>query len=187
MKSDIMVDLETMDNVMTSSIVAIGAVECDLITGLIGSTYYRVVDLNDAPGTIDADTLYWWLEQSDSARRALTIQGKESHREMCLSFTKWVNSLETHNDKLRLWGNGASFDNSILQQAFRYQGLDFPLKFWNDRDMRTIVGFYPRQLQEIWRRTHLRTGTHHNALADAKHQIRYCSDILKELEVKELY
>lgn len=30
---DIMVDLETMDNVPTAAIVAIGAVQCDLTTG----------------------------------------------------------------------------------------------------------------------------------------------------------
>jgi len=183
---DIMVDLETMDNTMTAKIVSIGAVECDLTTGEQGSSYYRVVNLKDSPGTINAETLYWWLEQSDSARQALTIPGKESSKEMCESFTRWVSCLNSHNDTIRLWGNGASFDNAIIRQAFRYNGLEFPIKFWNDRDMRTIVGFYPSQLQEIWRRSHIRTGTHHNALDDCKHQIEYCTHILQELGVKEL-
>ena len=90
-------------------------------------------------------------------------------------------------------GNGASFDNAILRYAYRQCGKNLGpdsgpgVKFWNDRDMRTIVGFYPRQLQEKWRRTVLRKGDHHNALDDAKHQVRYCSDILKELGVNELY
>jgi hypothetical protein len=47
----------------------------------------------------------------------------------------------------------------------------------------------PNENIRLWGRKHsnYREGTHHNALADAKHQIKYCSDILKELGVKELY
>lgn len=184
---DIMVDLETMDNVPSAAIVAIGAVQCDLTTGETGSTYYRVIDLNDQPNTtINADTLYWWLGQSDSARQALTVDGKITLKEMCNTFNKWLKSLGEPIEHLRLWGNGASFDNAILRYSYRQCKKELNIKFWNDRDMRTIVGFYPKQLQETWRRENLRKGEHHNALADAEHQIWFCSAILKELGVKEL-
>jgi exodeoxyribonuclease VIII len=112
---------------------------------------------------------------------------------MCASFTKWLSSIDPSGDRLRLWGNGASFDNAILRQAYRncnrslHDDKGPGVKFWNDRDMRTIVGFYPKQLQSDWRKNNFRRGAHHNALDDAKHQVRYCSDILKELGVKELY
>lgn len=187
---DIMVDLETMDNVPSAAIVAIGAVECDLTTGEIGSEYYRVVDLNnqtDIGMTINADTLYWWLGQSEEAREALLIRGKIPLPAMCSSFNKWIDSLKAPNELIRMWGNGASFDNAIVRYAYRQVGEELPIKFWNDRDMRTIVGFFPRQMQMEWRRTHLRKGAHHNALHDAIHQVEYCSDILKELGVEELF
>lgn len=186
---DIMVDLETMDNVPSAAIVAIGAVQCDLTTGKTGSTYYRVIDLEGQDKlsmTLNAKTIYWWLKQSDGARQALTVPGKITLEAMCKSFTKWLLSIDSSGEKLRLWGNGASFDNAIIRYAYRQCGQKLPIEFWNDRDMRTIVGFYPKQLQEIWRRTHLRKGQHHNALDDAKHQVEYCSDILSELGVKEL-
>ena len=187
---DIMVDLETMDNVPSAAIVAIGAVQCDLTTGKTGSTFYRVIDLKDQDRfsmTINSETVYWWLQQSDGARQALCVEGKISLTHMCKEFNLWLNSLEQPLDNLRLWGNGASFDNAIIRYAYRQCEEELPIKFWNDRDMRTIVGFYPRQLQEQWRKGTLRRGDFHNALDDAKHQVRYCAKILGDLEVKELY
>jgi hypothetical protein len=186
MMNDIMVDLETMDNVPSAAIVSIGAVQCNLITGELGEEYYRVVDLKGQKGTINPETLYWWMGQSDSARQALLVEGKVPIVMMLAGFNSWLKSLSSP-EKLKLWGNGASFDNAIIRQTYRYYDMELPIPFWNDRDMRTIVGFYPRQLQEKWRRTSLRKGTHHNALDDAKQQVVYCSHILQELGVKELY
>jgi len=193
---DIMVDLETMDNVSSAAIVAIGAINCDLTTGEIGSEFYRVVDLKGQDKlnmTINSETLYWWLQNPKGARDALCVDGKIFLEDMCKKFTKWLESIDPSGERLRLWGNGASFDNAILRYAYRQCGQTLHndagpgIRFWNDRDMRTIVGFYPKQLQEKWRRATLRTGDHHNALDDAKHQVKYCSDILKELGVTELY
>jgi exodeoxyribonuclease VIII len=186
--NDIMVDLETMGKVADSAIASIGAVECNLITGETREEFYKVVDLNNQPNlTINPNTLYWWLKRSDAARLGLVVEGRLSLKETCEALHRWVSYLDAPNENIRLWGNGASFDNAILRYAFKQVDVNFPIEFWNDRDMRTIVGFYPNQLQDKWKHSNYREGTHHNALADAKHQIKYCSDILKELGVKELY
>jgi hypothetical protein len=192
MMKDIMVDIETMDNVASAAIVSIGAVQCNLITGELGAEYYRVIDLDgqaEIGMSLNAETIYWWMDQSELAREALLIKGKISLDAMCGSFSKWILHLDPSGEKMRLWGNGASFDNAIIRYAFRQCGhsLHESVKFWNDRDMRTIVGFYPRQLQEKWRRSNYRAGTAHNALDDAMHQVKYCSAILTDLGVKELY
>jgi hypothetical protein len=187
--NDIMFDLETMDNIGSSAIVSIGAVQCNLITGEFGDEYYRVVDLNGQESvgrTIDVQTMYWWLGQSDSARAALLIPGKILLEEMCASFKAWIEHLQNPKTK-RIWGNGASFDNAIIRSAFKSVGEEFPIPYWQDRDMRTIVGFYPKSMQEDWRWRNVRKGTHHNALDDAKYQVKYCSHILQELGVEELY
>ncbi len=184
---DIMLDLETMDTVASAAIVAIGAVHCDLTTGEIGSTYYRAVELKYQKGTIFGETLYWWLDQSDAARQALLVEGKLTVPQLCDNFNKWLKSLGEPLEHLRLWGNGASFDNATLRYIYRQYEKELPIKFWNDRDMRTVLGFYPRKLQEEWRNNNRRKGDHHNALADAKHQVKYCSDILKDLGVTELF
>ena len=190
--NDIMIDLETMDNVGSSTIVSIGAVHCNIITGEIGEIYYRVVDLKgqDALGrTIDPLTLYWWLGQSTGARQGILAPGKILLEEMCNSFKAWIEHLTypVSPKHLRLWGNGASFDNAIVRSAFKSCGIEFPLPFWQDRDMRTIVGFYPDSLQKEWKLKNQRVGTYHNAADDAKYQVKYCSNILQELGVEELY
>ena len=190
--NDIMIDLETMDNVGSSAIVAVGAVQCNLITGELGEEYYRVIDLNgqDKFGrTMDPQTIYWWLRQSDGAREALLAPGKILLEEMCTSFKAWAEHLTfpISPAHMRVWGNGASFDNAIIRSTFKAVGVEFPIPFWQDRDMRTIVGFFPKSMQEEWRWKNLRKGTHHNAIDDAKYQVKYCSHILQELGVKELY
>jgi hypothetical protein len=194
---DIMLDLETMDSVRSASVVSIGAIQCNLITGEMGKTYYRVVELKgqmEDGATISTDTLYWWLQQSQGARDGIVIEGRILLTDMCTSFSKWLNSLSNSTNTgtispkyLRLWGNGASFDNAIIRHVFERCKVPMPIDFWNDRDMRTIVGFYPRQLQDTYRRNNIRTGVYHNALDDCKYQIKYCSHILKELGVTELY
>ena len=179
-------DIKTMDNINSAAILSIGAVQCDLTTGKTGKEYYRVIDLKGQPElglTLNAETIYWWLGQSRGATEALLVGGKILLTDMCISFNKWLQSLEGNTRKYRMWGNGASFDNAILRHAYRRCEIEFPIPFWNDRDMRTI----PKTMQETWRWNNLREGTHHNALDDAKHQVKYCSHILKELGVEELW
>lgn len=186
-----MVDLETMDNVGTSAIVSIGAVQCNLTTGEIGDTFYRVVDLVgqiEAGRTINPDTLYWWLGQSEGARGALTVPGKLLLAHMLDEFNAWLLALSNNTPgHLRLWGNGASFDNAILRNAYRSYHQDLCIPFWQDRDMRTILGFFPKSMQEAYRKNNMRVGTYHNPKDDCLHQIKYCSHVLQELGVRELY
>lgn len=190
MMTDIMLDLETMDNTATSAILSVGAVACNLVTGEIYDTYYRVVDLQyqqENGFTFNPSTIYWWLGQTQGARRALTIPGKILLEEMCKSFDKWIRHQEGNSQSFRLWGNGASFDNAIIRHAFSRFEKEFPIPFWQDRDVRTVVGFYPYKLFREWKLDNQREGTYHNALDDAKYQVAYCSHILQELGVEELH
>jgi exodeoxyribonuclease VIII len=188
MMNDIMVDLETLDNVASSAIVSIGAVQCDLTTGKTGEEYYRVIELQDQLDfgfTVNASTLNWWMKQSLGARSVFNVDGKILPIEMCNTFSMWLASLG-NPDNFRMWGNGASFDNAILRYFYSKYGQIFPIPFWNDRDMRTIVGFYPQSLQKDWKIKNQRMGTYHNALDDAKYQVKYCTHILQELGVERL-
>ena len=66
--------------------------------------------------------------------------------------------------KARVWGNGASFDNPILANAYRAVNLDPPWRFWNDRCYRTVKSMFGKNVKLE------RIGEHHNALDDAKSQ-----------------
>lgn len=184
-----MCDLETMSNVGNSVICSVGLVHCNIITGETGDTFYRVIDIQeqiDDGFNINADTLYWWLSQSDGARQGIIGKGQPTLTRVCSSIIKWLNSLGNPK-KFRLWGNGASFDNAILRTAFANKGFEFPIDFWNDRDMRTVVGYCPDEMVRNWKIKNQRIGTYHNALDDAKYQVKLCSYIHKELGVKEIY
>lgn len=67
----LMIDLETMGNKPSAPIVSIGAVIFDPSTGEFGPDFYRVVSLKssvDGGAVPDADTIMWWMQQSEEAR-----------------------------------------------------------------------------------------------------------------------
>jgi hypothetical protein len=181
----LMVDLEAMGTNPNAPIVAIGAVFFDPMTGGLGPDFYRAVTLKSElqMGAVpDADTIEWWLKQSDAARGAITC-GERLHIVDALSqLTEFVTGYSTVAGlgRLQVWGNGASFDQVILRSA--YARCNFPefWKFWNDQDVRTVValgraiGFDPK-------RDHPFTGERHHALADAIHQAEYVSAIWQRL------
>jgi len=160
--TDVMIDLEPMGNGPQAAIVAIGAVGFDVIGGKLGESFYEVTDLSssvDSGLEMDASTVIWWMKQGNEAREAI-CKGGEPLMIALLNITDWMRQF---GEDVRVWGNGASFDNVILASAFRKSRLPVPWKFWNDRCYRTVKAMYPCIKME-------RVGTHHNALDDAKSQ-----------------
>lgn len=155
----VMIDLETMGTRPTAPIVAIGAVAFDE-DGLYDQ-FYRVVDLCSsarAGAVIEAGTVMWWLRQSDEARAALQDQPVYL-AEALSAFKDWLYSRQVKG----VWGNGASFDNVVLAEAYRRMEMPCPWPFWKDRCYRTVKAMHPDiQLQ--------RHGVAHNALDDARDQ-----------------
>lgn len=164
---DVMLDLETMGNGPHAAIVAIGAVEFDVLTQQIGDRFYAAVDLESAVfsgGVMDASTVLWWMEQSDAARGAFA-QGGDNISVALQRFAGWMEN-RSPLDEVRVWGNGAAFDNVILASAYRRNNTRQPWQFWNDRCYRTVRALYPDVQMH-------RQGTHHNALDDAESQARH--------------
>lgn len=161
--SNVMIDLETMGNGPAAAVVAIGAVAFDLTAGELGPTYYNRISLESAVacgGIMDASTVTWWLQQEQEARLEIARDGGLHIAEALHSFSAWM---EQHTHEPEVWGNGASFDNVILRGAYHRNGTTPPWAWWNDRCYRTIKAQH-RHIQFE------RTGTHHNALDDAKTQ-----------------
>ena len=168
MSNNIMVDLETMGTAADSAIVAIGAVRFH--QGAIAGKFYAAVNLQssiDAGLKLDGDTVMWWLSQSQEARDALLCPAGKLHLTLT-DFGNWIN--ESPNPVI--WGNGASFDNSILATAYEKCQLDLPWMFWNDRCYRTVKNLYPQVKLS-------RVGTYHNAVNDAESQALHLITIAK--------
>jgi len=164
MTMHIMIDLETMGTRPDAPIVAIGAVAFD--ANGITREFYANVDLGSAVNSgakIDANTVMWWMQQDDDARAALV--GKEDQYSLVgalVEFSKWMYIDRTAG----VWGNGATFDNVILREAYLRAAVPCPWPFWDDKCYRTVKGIYPDVPLD-------RSGTHHNALHDARTQAEH--------------
>ncbi|MBS9455319.1 exonuclease [Klebsiella pneumoniae] len=180
----VMVDLETMGKKNNAPIVAIGAVVFDPVTGSIGESFYKVVCLESSVNwgaVIDPSTVIWWLKQSSEARSAIVNDDAIPLQDALLQFREFVSdNVAGGSKKAQVWGNGASFDNSILRSSYDCIAEDYPWEYWNDRDVRTMVelgqaiSFDPKTTIPF-------EGSRHNALADAIHQARYVSAIWQRI------
>ncbi|HBX2376550.1 TPA: exonuclease [Klebsiella pneumoniae] len=180
----VMVDLETMGKKHNAPIVAIGAVVFDPATGSIGESFYKVVCLESSVNwgaVIDPSTVIWWLKQSSEARSAIVNDDAIPLLDALLQFKEFVSdNVAGGSKKAQVWGNGASFDNSILRSSYDCIAEDYPWEYWNDRDVRTMVelgqaiSFDPKTTIPF-------EGSRHNALADAIHQARYVSAIWQRI------
>lgn len=180
----VMVDLETMGKNPNAPIVSIGAVVFDPATGKLGETFYKVIILESAiswGAEIDPSTVIWWLKQSSEARSAIVNDDAIKLDDALIMFTEFIlENITGGCKKAQVWGNGATFDNTILRSSFERTSLDCPWAYWNDRDVRTMVelgkaiGFNPKTSIPF-------EGDRHNALSDAQHQARYVSAIWQRL------
>ncbi|WP_218659360.1 exonuclease, partial [Citrobacter portucalensis] len=176
----LMVDMETMGNSPDAPIVSIGAVFFDPSTGNTGAEFYQVVSLESSMSfgmKPDASTIQWWLKQSSEARSAILVDeamGLLETLELLADFIAENAANGSHT--IQMWGNGCSFDNVILRRAYALTDTPFAVPFWNDRDVRTMVelgksvGINPRYDIPF-------EGDMHNALSDARHQVKYVSAI----------
>ena len=163
-----MLDLETLGNGSRSVIISIGAVEFDPESGALGREFYVNVDPQSCVSAgleIDASTVMWWMQQSEAAR-AVFKQPAGQLFDALQEFSRWFPALA------QVWGNGATFDNVILSNAYRAAGLEQPWKFSADRCYRTLKNLMPDVKQGS-------VGTAHNALDDAKYQALHAIKLLQ--------
>ncbi len=165
-----MLDLETLGNAPGSVIVSIGAVKFG--GGQILDTFYRCIDAESCVRQglrMDTSTVLWWMKQGDEARAELN-KPAEDLAKVLLAFSQWLDP----NTPAEIWGNGATFDNVLLAEAYVACGMRRPWKYSNDRCYRTVKALHPHILLS-------RTGTHHNALDDATSQAQHLMLMLPNL------
>lgn len=168
--NNIMLDLETLGNKPGAVIVAIGAVRFG--RGQLGTEFYMRISATDAVGeglTLDADTVLWWMKQSDAARAELNKPAEY----LTTALQEFHSFCEPSKDAI-VWGNGSDFDNVILAAAYQTVDYKLPWQFWNNRCYRTVKNLHPNVPMT-------RTGTAHNALEDAKSQALHLMQMLPNL------
>ncbi|HDR2471504.1 TPA: 3'-5' exoribonuclease [Enterobacter soli] len=180
----LMVDVEGLGKKPDAPIVSIGAVFFDPATGNTGSEFYKVISLESSMawgGVPDASTIIFWLKASSEARSELVMDDAIPLDDALLQLNDFIAENAANGpDFVQVWGNGATYDNVLLAESFDRTGIPCPWKFWNNRDVRTIVelgkavGYTPRYEIPF-------VGEPHKAISDAHHQVKYVSAIWQRL------
>jgi exodeoxyribonuclease VIII len=178
----LMVDLETCSLAPNAYIRSIGA--CFFDVNGVGSQFYESCDGPDQPGSdVDPETVKWWENQTLEARNALK-NDKHINLEVTLhNFHHWVaEEMKVYSLKgdrsdveVWLWGNGGDFDPVILSNAYKRCKIEQPWQWYNTRCYRTLKNIFKNIRPENFE------GEKHNALADAVHQARHASSILRHV------
>lgn len=173
---DVMLDLETFGNGKNACIVQIGACFFDRRTGDIGKTFKCNVDARSSVASgaeMDADTVYWWLDQSDNAINSICdkpLLGIQTAMQDLNLFLEGADNIWSH----------ATFDFVIIQETFKRLNIKPLFSYRFARDIRTLV-----ELAGVKTGSYIREGVHHDALADCFHQVRYCTDAIKKLWISK--
>ena len=187
---NVMIDLETLSTHNNAAIIEIGAVEFNKYTGEVGEKFNVIIDPSDwckNDRHVDGNTIQWWFKQTNEARNRFTTKQKDV--ECCLlkkalqMLRFFIMDCDTIDDdkNVVVWGNGATMDIAILENAYNYFDVEIPWKYWSVNDVRTIVDLNP----VIKKNCDFETGVRHSAVADCLHQIRYTTDTIKSLNIKK--
>ncbi len=173
-----MINLETMGKNPDAPLISIGAIFFDPQTGDMGPEFSKTIDMDTAGGVIDRGTIKWWLKQSREAQSAI-LTDEIPLDDALLQLREFIDE-NSGEFFVQVWGNGANFDNTILRRSYERQGIPCPWRYYNDRDVRTIVEL--GKAIDFDARTAIPfEGERHNALDDARYQAKYVSVIWQKL------
>lgn len=183
MQNHVMIDLETLGTSANSKILSIGAVRFDPCEAYIGppgdsDTFYCTVDLNSQNDRVMShSTLEWWFSQPNAARSAFATTTPVTLSVALINLHVFIATPEC----VGVWGNGADFDNAILQHAWYQSGLEGTLwPYKANRCFRTFVALTDPQ------RKHSPGRNSHHALEDAVVQAHWMKNICQEHGLTQL-
>lgn len=167
----IMLDLETLGKKPGCCVLSIGAVEFGPHGVGEGFKINLSVPEQQALGLlVDPDTEAWWDRQSEQARAAARFDPKEPETALKL-FNDWVRNVGQRRG-IRVWGNGANFDQPVLRAVYDAFDDAPPWEFWNERCHRTMKNLF-KQVEAP-----AAPKVAHDALEDAKAQAAHLVAIL---------
>lgn len=170
--TDLMIDIETLGTGNQSAIISIAAVKFNIETGETGREFHENIDLKDCLKhglKVEAETLKWWLEQN---RQVFSNCLKDGLPLVAVLF-----ELKTmFKNGMSIWANSPNFDLRILNDAYQAVNLEPTWKFYQERDVRTLVSLAP----EVREETEFK-GDEHNPLDDCYFQIECVHKAYKKL------
>lgn len=175
-----MTDIETLGHKTDSTIIQIAAIAFDIETGANIFQFNEVADITqNKEMRVTGSTIKWWLNTDKELLTRLINGGTYSSEDCIKHFHKWLSNISIGSNDVYLWGNGILFDNKMLQHQMELAGLEYPIFYRNDRDMRTIIdiaskklGVSEKVLKEKFNNDSL---VAHDAFDDVRYQVEIVS------------
>jgi hypothetical protein len=183
---DIIIDIETLGTRPRCPIIEIGACAVDPDGGVIFSNFsrrvcsaYSVESVRAvANGSkyfgwkIEADTAEWWLaepEREETLRRILATPIVADNADALVAFIDWFHGVTDDATGVRVWGNGPTFDLSILSETLIGADIEVPWHHTWERCVRTALEMAGHERGSVaWEEP----GPRHRALNDARHEAK---------------
>lgn len=185
----IMVDIETLGLKPNTVVTQIAALVYDIDDP---DTHYRQVDeylpiqpqMTQLGRQIDADTMLFWMQQNDTARKRFDMNTGNDFDELQAlvqsvhsKLTQEIGNSATHE----VWARGPQFDIAILDSLFGQFGLSAPWRYDRVFDLRTIMLAAGLKKDDVPMPAGL---VKHVALHDVKYQMLCLLESWKSLRAK---
>jgi exodeoxyribonuclease VIII len=183
-----MLDKETLGVVPGCIGLSIGAVEFFPEKNKLGREFHCVINVTSSLEHYlreEKETREWWNKQSAEARVTLA-QAEDPAESMPLpdaltSFNNWQRYMALSKN-IRLYGNGADFDNPILRVMYDAANIQPYAATYGGRCYRTLKNLDELFGPEFRARKLERVGVYHNALDDAKSQALHLMAIIADIK-----
>lgn len=171
-----MIDFETLGNGTNKCVCQVGAVYFDKTTGELGKEFFANVDAASHElhgGRLDANTVYWWLQQSDAARLSL-LDNKQEIAGVFIRLNEFL------APAARIWSH-ATFDFVTLLETMKQLNIRPAFGYKKGLDLRTLTYLAGTKVD-----AHERQGVHHNGLDDCKFQVKYAVAALNAIKTSKV-
>lgn len=192
---DFAIDIESLGVHRGAAILSIGCVQFDRRSAKLGAEFYVEIELHSLlkSGEVDPSTLTWWAVNHGPLFAEL-LKSKETKVTFATAldhFAKWMRNLSAGIPVIKgslgsgtphVWGNGATMDISLLEEAYLHggYGLTKPWDHRHIRDQRTIIDAAREVTGDPnWWPGVGQQGTSHNALDDARYQAKCVAEAFR--------
>lgn len=178
MNTHVMLDIETLGTDSKSLVLSISAVEFTL-GGETGRKFEMALPVLEQllhhEVVVDMSTICWWKTQNEEAKREIKrLKPAKTVVQALIAFNMF---LEQFGKNVSIWGNGATFDNTIVRNLYKSFNVDFIVPFWCDKDVRTIVSLI--DYETVNKRAGKFNGIKHRGIDDCLHQVKLVAEGLK--------
>ena len=133
--------------------------------------------------TLSAQTLVWWMKQSDEARAEFEANTGDDFEELPSLLRHVIRQYNqvVGDETCEVWARGPQFDVVNIESLMADCALQAPWGYNVVRDLRTLMALAGLRTQDVTRPIEL---TDHMALMDCKYQLMCYAESMKHLRAR---